>query len=372
MKCVLLGGSNSVLRNSIRLGLEENFEVTNYALGATTFIQNMMELVRNKEVIDATDFIITESNVNDTLSLSSLNISKEWFLYLLDEYYRLLFNTKKYVICVILPTNPKQEKKDDLIFINELHKTLCSKYGFEYIHFDDIMPQLNSEQIDLLLPHPRHFNEAYIYHMSLNLSNYIKSKPLPLTDDRKFILSGPDYYYLKSSDMVGSSAPELKSNHSFSAEVINIKTPVKFPSEFNGKILLAVSIWCDGYSSLVIGDQSIKTIKNFSHLYTCAELIKQITITTETTVSLNNENSPPTEKTVLANYDKNEKINDMKLEGFLLCNYQNHTVSNVQYIKKEMLDISKIVMPNWRPFAAALKSFIEQNNYLSSKSRISC
>lgn len=371
MKCVLLGGSNSVLRNSIRLGLEENFEVTNYALGATTFVQNMMELIRNKEIVNDTDFIITESNVNDILSLSSLNISKEWFLYLLDEYYRLLFNTKKYVVCVILPTNPKQEKKDDLIFINELHKTLCLKYGFEYIHFDDIMLQLNSEQIDLLLPHPRHFNEAFTYHMSLNLSNYIKSKSLPLIEEKKFVLNGPDYYYLKSSDMVDSLPPELKSNHSFSAEVITIKNPVKFPSEFNGKILLAVSMWCDGYSSLLIGDHSSKTIKNFGHLYTCAELVKAITITTETTVSLNTENTPPTEKTVLANYDKNEKVNTLKLEGFLLCNYKHNSVSNVEYIKKEKLDISKLVLPNWRPYAAALKSFIEQNNYLSSKSRIS-
>ncbi|WP_096030626.1 flagellar basal body rod C-terminal domain-containing protein [Campylobacter lanienae] len=45
---ILLGGSNSVMVNGLQKGLGEYANVTNLALGATTSIQNLYELKREK------------------------------------------------------------------------------------------------------------------------------------------------------------------------------------------------------------------------------------------------------------------------------------------------------------------------------------
>ena len=64
---ILLGGSNSVMVNGLQKGLREYANVTNLALGATTSIQNLYELKRekNQEAIKNADLIVTESNIND-------------------------------------------------------------------------------------------------------------------------------------------------------------------------------------------------------------------------------------------------------------------------------------------------------------------
>lgn len=45
---ILLDGSNSVMVNGLQKGLREYANVTNLALGATTSIQNLYELKREK------------------------------------------------------------------------------------------------------------------------------------------------------------------------------------------------------------------------------------------------------------------------------------------------------------------------------------
>ncbi|EJK8326806.1 hypothetical protein NLU69_001927, partial [Campylobacter coli] len=66
---VLLGGSNSILVQGLQKGLRENENInfTNLALGATTSLQNLYEIIRNKnkQKIQSADLIITESNIND-------------------------------------------------------------------------------------------------------------------------------------------------------------------------------------------------------------------------------------------------------------------------------------------------------------------
>ncbi|EOH6852570.1 hypothetical protein ACMCY6_001791, partial [Campylobacter jejuni] len=65
---VLFGGSNSVAMDGLQKGLKQNnIHLTNLALGATTSIQNLYELKRerNQKFLQNADLIITESNVNE-------------------------------------------------------------------------------------------------------------------------------------------------------------------------------------------------------------------------------------------------------------------------------------------------------------------
>ncbi|EJH9383073.1 hypothetical protein NF805_001689, partial [Campylobacter jejuni] len=100
LNIVLLGGSNSVMVNGLSAGLsQKHVKLTNLALGATSCLQNLYELkrIRNQEIIDKADLIITESNVNDAF------LSDEYLFENLSYFYRELYLTKKKVLVIILP-----------------------------------------------------------------------------------------------------------------------------------------------------------------------------------------------------------------------------------------------------------------------------
>ena len=140
MKCMLLGGSNSVLKHSIQGGLSNSFEVVNLSLGATSCIQNTVELTRNIELFRSCDLIVTESNVNDIMAFVSLKMSREQMEHQINELFRLLKNTGKPVVVLVLPTHPNQEKEEDINFINSLHIRNCERYSFHYVHLENVLP----------------------------------------------------------------------------------------------------------------------------------------------------------------------------------------------------------------------------------------
>ncbi|EAI2146512.1 hypothetical protein EKP35_07550, partial [Campylobacter lari] len=66
IKVVLFGGSNSIIKNGLQKGLQqENILLYNFALGATTSVQNLYELIRRQDEVKDADLIITESNINE-------------------------------------------------------------------------------------------------------------------------------------------------------------------------------------------------------------------------------------------------------------------------------------------------------------------
>ena len=75
---ILLGGSNSVMVNGLQKGIregiaklnegkdeKEQLEFYNFALGGTSSIQNLYEIIRHKYLAKNAELVITESNVND-------------------------------------------------------------------------------------------------------------------------------------------------------------------------------------------------------------------------------------------------------------------------------------------------------------------
>ncbi|MBX2676478.1 hypothetical protein I8881_05915, partial [Campylobacter jejuni] len=104
---VLLGGSNSVMVDGLSAGLnQKHIKLTNLALGGTSSLQNLYELyrVKNQNIIQDADFIITESNINDIHhnrpmeSLPLDNIYRN-----LKLYFSKLSILKKKIIILILP-----------------------------------------------------------------------------------------------------------------------------------------------------------------------------------------------------------------------------------------------------------------------------
>ncbi|EIN8025404.1 hypothetical protein LPD37_001494, partial [Campylobacter jejuni] len=87
---VLLGGSNSVMVNGLQKGLKEGIEkfnttvnkeqeklkFYNLALGASSSLQNLYELKRNRNrtILKNAKLIISESNINDSWSYNNFEI----------------------------------------------------------------------------------------------------------------------------------------------------------------------------------------------------------------------------------------------------------------------------------------------------------
>ena len=91
MKACLLGGSNSVLSHGIGKGLAVEIDCINLSLGGTSSLQNTYELIRSKEKVIDCDFIVTESNVNDSFNIFNTKIPQAIVLENIKSfYYQLL------------------------------------------------------------------------------------------------------------------------------------------------------------------------------------------------------------------------------------------------------------------------------------------
>lgn len=128
---VLLGGSNSVMTNGLPKGLMEYANVTNLGLGATTSLQNLYELKRdkNQEAIKNADLIITESVINE---LDNHNIRENLPFKIifknLQYLYATLYELKKPVCILILPYRAKNHQ----LIIN-MHRFLANYFGLNII-----------------------------------------------------------------------------------------------------------------------------------------------------------------------------------------------------------------------------------------------
>ncbi|MCX2808146.1 hypothetical protein OQH60_07280 [Campylobacter sp. MIT 21-1685] len=144
-KVVLLGASNSLIKNGLCSGLRENdeFDIINLALGASSCTQNLYEAVRNRRILEEAELIITESNVVD-INLSgdaSMNFTLELFYRNVNWLYAYLYFLNKKILCLILPRFATNYK-----IINNIHRKLALKYGFNVIDLHKYYEENNLQE----------------------------------------------------------------------------------------------------------------------------------------------------------------------------------------------------------------------------------
>ena len=220
--------------------------------------------------------------------------------------------------------------------------------------------ELNVEQKNHLMPHPRHFNEAYINQMCANIGSFFVRFQERFIDYVPRVYDGPFYRFLHLNEMEGDFSLVEKSNSVFSVKLFSLKGELRFSGRYDGCSIVAVNAWCDDYSSLEISSSSETVIKNFKSLYVSTEFVKPIVISPDTVLKVNYINVPATENTLLVKFEPDSAINPLLLEGFLVCdNTLSPSVPELSVLKcTDHLDISKYVLPNWRPFAAAAKTLV--------------
>ncbi|EHL5011057.1 hypothetical protein [Campylobacter lari] len=338
MDIILLGGSNSVVKNGLRIGLE-NKDITlhNYALGLSTSLQNLYELMRHENTINKSDFIISESNINDYLSPMSLNI----ILRNIDYFYEELYKANKTTIVLILPIPTCNDKSKA---INEAHRKNCAYYGFNLIDVDLYYQKNNLYDFDQnykFHPMPLAMQELG-KSIVKNLHNFKKSKENIICSKRKFHIFAP------------SNLAKIEHKNSFFCEKttrIKASEKVIFPKELKGCQILGIHTWnhtsssTHAISSISIENSSFKLVKNFGLINTFQDIQNEKAICDEQTFLYVNtqiiKQSEESSGLNMAN-EKTLRLNYVDLIGILLL--ENDSDKRIEY-KNHLINTHELLIP---------------------------
>lgn len=335
---ILLGGSNSVVKNGLRIGLE-NKDITlhNYALGLSTSLQNLYELIRHENTINKSDFIISESNINDYLSPMSLNI----ILRNIDYFYEELYKANKITIVLILPIPACNDKSKA---INEAHRKNCAYYGFNLIDVDLYYQKNNLYDFDQnykFHPMPLAMQELG-KSIVKNLHNFKKSKENIICSKRKFHIFAP------------SNLAKIEHKNSFFCEKttrIKASEKVIFPKELKGCQILGIHTWnhtsssTHAISSISIENSSFELVKNFGLINTFQDIQNEKAICDEQTFLYVNtqiiKQSEESSGLNMAN-EKTLRLNYVDLIGILLL--ENDSDKRIEY-KNHLINTHELLIP---------------------------
>lgn len=327
MKICMLGGSNSITKDGLKLGFEKALEkmgggvLLNYALGSSTSSQNLFELIRHRDEIAKCDLIISDTLVNELSNhygkpKTSLNTIHQNIKYFYNELSK--FKTK--VVILLLPTTLEARHNDSNLIVN-MHVYYANLYDFyvlnihEYyikhklIEFGDIY---GAHQLSSIL---RKIAENII----LNYNKIIiKSKP---SIDNSII-----YKIVYAKDL-NKDTFQIK-NSIFCEEVIKISGDDTFSlCKYKGYFLIGILSWnhdelltnsvYETYSSIIIENNSYTLIKPAAHLLQFNDIKDSFLIDNDTIMKFNKYNLPPSEHGVV-DYVKN--IDFFNFSAMLLVN----------------------------------------------------
>lgn len=352
MKICLLGGSNSVMTYGISSGLCHDNDLQ-IPLGATSSLQNIHALISND--IMMCDIIVTESNVNDSYNIGCANYPKELVLDNIRSLYDELYRTGKMVISLILPIMPYKnhvESKKLIDEVNDLHRSLCFKYGFNFIDMAAFFSKFSIDNVNtnIIMPDIRHPLESFMHELGTRLRDYawncINMQPKYFKRNR----IESNFYFI-------NNFPELpikhKTNSKFQRKVNVLYDEININS--SDGYLCGIETWSDGISQLVItcGSGSV-LVKNFGELLSFNEITKtsldcfnlrshtgKALLITEPSVNVGNKESIESlvAITSLMFKRKNADISDININvsrniSFLIPNIEHHIAGIKRFMKE--------------------------------------
>ncbi|EHZ4889102.1 hypothetical protein ACR0YC_000156 [Campylobacter lari] len=367
MDVILLGGSNSVVKNGLRIGLE-NKDITlhNYALGLSTSLQNLYELMRHENTINKSDFIISESNINDYLSPMSLNI----ILRNIDYFYEELYKANKTTIVLILPIPACNDKSKA---INEAHRKNCAYYGFNLIDVDLYYQKNNLYDFDQnykFHPMPLAMQELG-KNIVKNLHNFKKSKENIICSKRKFHIFAP------------SNLAKIEHKNSFFCEKttrIKASEKVIFPKELKGCQILGIHTWnhtsssTHAISSISIENSSFKLVKNFGLINTFQDIQNEKAICDEQTfLYINTQIIKQSEESSGLNManEKTSRLGYVDLIGILFLEndsnkrieYKNHLINTHDSLIPPIIFYKELALEYHELVKLDTQTFLQSQNH---------
>ncbi|MCI7765501.1 hypothetical protein [Helicobacter sp.] len=304
---VLLGGSNSMMKNGIKSGLEQdNVHLTNLALGASGSLQNLYELKlpRNQKAIMEADTIITESNINDIENLNAYaKLKLEVVIASIAYLYNELSKLSKKVLVLILPLYDKSYS--DIETINNAHRYWAKKHGFNVIDMHGFYEEKNV--MDFYMQGDKlHQINPIMKTLGQNIASYLDllkgQKNTNITETQKMYFT-----ILSPKDMEGGEELEVNEikNSVFCEKAFKIDKDIelKFKEQYYNTFLVGIHTWnnekTDIGGDFIASKMRIKTkdscIIKGSPNGRIFHTINPILIDSQVTISLANKNTQMTE-----------------------------------------------------------------------------
>ncbi|MDN2745738.1 SGNH/GDSL hydrolase family protein, partial [Campylobacter jejuni] len=399
---VLFGGSNSVAMDGLQKGLKQNnIHLTNLALGATTSIQNLYELKRerNQKFLQNADLIITESNVNELEEICDRysKLSLDFLYEILVYFYEELVKFNKKVLIILLPCDMQNCK-----IVNNMHYWFARKFGFNIIDMDSYY-KMNDLYFFHNLYDSLHPMNSIMRELGINIIKNIiffqKSKRIKTEN-----------YIFKEchiEDLIvrkGSIKRKHYKNSMYNENVMSVDTNtiLQFPQKYCGYKIFAIHTWnkddgLDWYqstyhlSNIYIQNKNNLIVKSTNFLNSVIELKKEFIIDEQTYITCVIENKNYTEYSRTAACWRPEAVfyDQFDLVGFFLilpnnsfsqkmsCKFLidkvveiakeydfNHLIPPIVQYKKMIDEYCTIVNPK------QLLTLQEQFGYYSAKQRI--
>jgi len=242
-KITLLGGSNSIHKNGMYKFLNHNTELTSLALGASSSLQNLYEVIRNSEVIRQSDLIISESNVNDFHNYNLIGTTLNVIEKNIERLYRRLATCGIKVIVVLLPLQTK--KFNDADNINLLHIKYIKEFSLNYIDMHAYYKENGLSEL-LYFDNLDHPLDGVMYQLAESIVNIIDNIRLP-SKNKDYT----SYSVFKFSENFDT---KIKQNSLFCEAVFEVNSQYKLPSELINKKIVGIHAWSDGNSVVKIQD----------------------------------------------------------------------------------------------------------------------
>lgn len=360
-KAILFGGSNSIMSNALRTGLESKLDILNLAVGASSTFQNFSALIEHKDKIINADFIISESNVNDSHNVSVLDVSPQYYVEIINSFYFELYKYRKPCIVLLLPVKVirgKTESQEVINIINEAHRECATKYGFMLIDLASYFYELKNEVLNFLMPDPRHVNNAFMYNLGCNISDFFSFFENKKNNNINFFSS--DYSVITADELGSNNVFKKNSVFNSSLYPLDFKNKKFFDKKYYGKVLLGISTWCDGDSSIIISNNNEKTIKNFNSLNAFNEFIVPIIIDEYTYIESIEKCCIATEKSVNVRvFDS--CVNHVLISSIFLKNTENdNDISKASLVSEASVEELTYLIPNYLPYYQSFKFFFSK------------
>ncbi|MFB1645153.1 hypothetical protein, partial [Campylobacter molothri] len=377
---IIMGASNSCLPGGLRAGLSQDHVIyDNLSIGGSIASSKIYTILKHKEKIKKADLIILECNLADVDRVIYEDINLNECIRNTCWLYEELYKLNKKVLNLLLVNSKKNQVE---VYIRNIHKYLCNKYGFNSIDMHDYYE--SKEILDFYISHPDPVHQIHtiMYNLGKNIVDHLEYFKIP---KKNIKLTNPKFYFLTPLELHPNKKLKyiLRKHIIFQeCEVYRVEKDIqlKFPNYFYNCILIGIHTYIEdltirnwmrkrqNYGSLVISNKNKTIVKSAACFNTFLDIKEEFIIDEFSRIRFNNENLPISENSFMVVFKDNRSntLDYVDISAFLLAdqNGKFDFSEEIAFIKNndifvdEEYDFSYLVPP-----VEDYKSAIEEYNF---------
>ncbi|WP_162777456.1 SGNH/GDSL hydrolase family protein [Comamonas kerstersii] len=264
MKILLIGGSNTGKMNGYRVPFENNWDVTNKFLGASSSLYGLYALLKMKD--KEYDFIVFEYALNDITFHDASCYSVETLEKVIKAVLIESFRVAKDVLFLLgAPRNRFSEvlrKKNEVI---NTYISVLNQCGVDYIDLTEYLSSIGFLGDSAMYADNAHYTINVHTAIYEKINNYMLSKREKLKERWTGNQHYFDYVDFSSFEAYGDTEIIRVKTSAYSGNALRIKSGggVKYREDCNFCLMGILANTSDnsGYASLIMGDSVVS--KNF-------------------------------------------------------------------------------------------------------------